>query len=642
MTTSVESIQQPAVKEGARSSHSIVITVEQACYAAFALLAAGVRYWGLTRTPLGILEATNSLAAWWSAHALDAPLMLVPTSPLFYQLQRLIFWIGADGDAAARIISVAAGTCLVLTPWLFRRVIGRQSALILSLLFALDPWLVFFSRLADGAILSTLFALSILGCGVSLIMAERESDIGNKAYSYLLAILCGLYVTSGHMAWSFLPVVILFAALNYRTLRTAIVVDYSAGLLFLGAFLLGSTGWLTDPGGVTLISASLTQWVNSVFSAGSPTLDTQAAAGYARTWPLSRLLADEPFVLLFGLGGLLHMSWRRNRYPFAEVRWLTILWGWFLWGAFLAAMPGRSPYGLLVLVFPLLFGAAHLASVMLHTVPLGEHVRETLGVFAILVVLLVSMVFWTTALASSPSLDMFLLQAISLMLLLSAAVLVFFGIYVSWRSAAWAGVVVLGGALLLLNIGSTWRVNHRTDLGRLGSLLNSSTDIDMRQLVTDIEKYSAQTFGDAHEAPILIDVANGGESDRLSQEQKTILAWNLRNMGNLTWRVDPPTPEQQEGLSPVLIITPKLASDEDTPALLSRHVGSTYRLRSYDPVRDPNSERWSVEGVSSGDTRLDWLWTTKLRPWMRWLMYRQPMTPQATEQVVLWAPWQEP
>ena len=50
-------------------------------------------------------------------------------------------------------------SAVVLLPWFWRTWLGRVPALTLALLFAVDPWLVAFSRTADGASLTIFLAL---------------------------------------------------------------------------------------------------------------------------------------------------------------------------------------------------------------------------------------------------------------------------------------------------------------------------------------------------------------------------------------------------------------------------------------------------------------------------------------------------
>src|SRR5690606_1572166 len=101
------------------------LTVEHVGYVAALVIGVLLRVWGLGDAPLLPVEAANSWPAYLAAQArtvADAP---VPTSALLYGAQWLVFWIGANGDAAARAVSAGVGGMLVLWPWLWRGWIGR-------------------------------------------------------------------------------------------------------------------------------------------------------------------------------------------------------------------------------------------------------------------------------------------------------------------------------------------------------------------------------------------------------------------------------------------------------------------------------------------------------------------------------------
>ncbi len=71
---------------------------------------------------------------------------------------RSIFFVFGQSELSARIISAILGLLLVFVPFLFQRIIGRESAAILSVLIMFDPGLIAYSRQVDGAIF-TVFGL---------------------------------------------------------------------------------------------------------------------------------------------------------------------------------------------------------------------------------------------------------------------------------------------------------------------------------------------------------------------------------------------------------------------------------------------------------------------------------------------------
>lgn len=634
------------------------VTLEHVLYASIFAIGVAVRFWGLSRLPLNTLEAINSWAAWQRAMPDVVGPAVEVSSPLFSHMQTLLFWLGANGDAAARVVSAAAGSLLVLVPWLLRSVLGRVTALALSFLLALDPWLVAFSRYADGAMLSALLAILLLALATACCLEETTQPVrgfpgSRKRYSSLIALAGGLYLASGHMAWSFLPVLFVFAALNFDALRRGMPLGRGTALWFIVGFLAGATGWLVSPNGIGLFSASLTTWIDTVVAGDAPGVASRAAATQPIWWPLIVLLSDQPFVALFGLGGLVHMSLRRKLGATLPLHWQTLLWFWLAWGVVLCLLPGRSEYSLLVLIMPLLFGAAYATGHLIAIAPLGPAWRETLGVVSTLLLLLASAGFWAAALISSPALDMLMLQALLLILLLSASILVFFGVWSSWNQALWAGLVVLGMALLLTSLGATWRVNHWTDLDSRGGLFAEHGDGGLRRLVADIETLSAQRVGDPHEMTVIIDEASLDQPTTISaldpnaatvaagtdDSLNVLLAWHLRNMRRLQWGASSDATSIND-VQPLVISGP---TREGPPTLIAGkdYMGSTYRVRS---IGTHGAEWRFSEGTAGIEASqqhlrsvLERTWSERLQPWLRWSLYRKGDAQAEHESVILWA-----
>ncbi len=135
------------------------LTVEIALYGVIALVGVLLRFVLLGNAPLAPFEAANSWSAWLAATA--TPVADVPAvqSALLYGLQSLLFFVAGGSDWLARLAPALAGVAVVLLPWFWRSWLGRVPALALALLFAVDPWLVAFSRTADGVSLTIFLAL---------------------------------------------------------------------------------------------------------------------------------------------------------------------------------------------------------------------------------------------------------------------------------------------------------------------------------------------------------------------------------------------------------------------------------------------------------------------------------------------------
>ena len=270
------------------------LTVEQALYGLLLLAALLLRFLRLgSAAPLNPLEAGQAWVAWAGAFGHDGMLPALAHSPLLYTTQRFLFWLtDGGGDGWVRVFPALAGGLLVLLPWLLRDALGKPAALLLALLLALDPWLLTFSRIGDGAIFSAALGLLLLaGC----VRAGELSPNGRRA----MAVAAGLFLISGPLAWLLLPVLIGAVALFGGASLWPSEQSERAQLLSIAGVTIvaGSTGFLAHWEGLGVISTSLTVALDSL----------RSDAGYSLGWALLRLAVDQPLALVLGLSG----SWMR-------------------------------------------------------------------------------------------------------------------------------------------------------------------------------------------------------------------------------------------------------------------------------------------------------------------------------------------
>lgn len=124
------------------------------------LVALGFRLLGLGATPLNDSEAALALQA---LHISQGASPLLGPQPAYILLTSILFAVMESTNFLARFLPALAGSALVFTPYLFREKLKPLPALILALLFAIDPGLVSLSRLAGGTILAVTFTLFAWG-----------------------------------------------------------------------------------------------------------------------------------------------------------------------------------------------------------------------------------------------------------------------------------------------------------------------------------------------------------------------------------------------------------------------------------------------------------------------------------------------
>jgi predicted membrane-bound mannosyltransferase len=312
--------------------------------------------------PLSSAEAAAASAAWSSATVEQGVALLAqpPGSAALFGLQSALFWLtaGGAGDAAARIIPAFAGSAMIVLPWLARRTLGYAVSLALALLLAIDPWLVGFSRIGDGAMLATASAWTLIVGRIVLTSPSHGGASRRSPWVAAVSIAAGLLLVSGPLAWDFLPPIAIAWALIETKPTTSRRSNVHAARSFRWTMMLVSAVGFATAGfvkwqGPQLLSAGLDQWLHEWSAGASPAL-------------LDLLLRYQLLTLALGTAGMISwlISFGRAAPPRLQIssgynlRLFLALMLWLVWSCVIMLRPGRPPAVWLVVQLPLLLGAA--------------------------------------------------------------------------------------------------------------------------------------------------------------------------------------------------------------------------------------------------------------------------------------------
>jgi hypothetical protein len=156
------------------------ITYELALYFGILLLAALLRFPQLGNSPLNDFEAKLALSSIDLQRGING---IQSAQPLYLSLTSLLF-IFASNNFTARIVSALAGCLFTITPFFFKKWIGRKESLLFGLFFALDPTLISISRQADSRMM-TLFLFIVLIASILFFQKSYTGIISG------LLLLCG-------------------------------------------------------------------------------------------------------------------------------------------------------------------------------------------------------------------------------------------------------------------------------------------------------------------------------------------------------------------------------------------------------------------------------------------------------------------
>ncbi len=608
-------------------------TVERGLYALLLVAGAFLRAWNLEGAPLSAWEAGNAWPAWLAARGLAVDGAPTPTSALGYGLQWLVFWIGVNSDAGARIVAWAMGSALVLLPWWLRGVLRREAALILALLIAVDPWLIQFSRMADGSLVGLALA------GLALVIGARLVTLGENPEARMiarlrtvLAVALGLALSAGPLGLNLAPVIAAAGWLWRRELRAAGVFARAWWLWVGAAALLGSSFGLVRLEGPAMVAASLTVWL-SQFS-GSPATPTAGAITglYGLGWPWVRLLIDAPLTLLVGILGWGRL-YARSTARDTDRRPLIWLTAWLGWGVLLWVMPGNGPLALPVLGLVLTVLGADWLARWATAIPREVDWREPVAVIVTILILLFSVSFSTAKFFHNRVYEPNQAWSVLIALALGLFIVAVYWVWARRDVGLWVTTLLVVGLLFAVNLRSAWHLKQETVTDRAGWQA-LTTHPDMRLLAADVATLSALRTGDATELAVQIQVAPitdaGGRT--IPAVPDPVVGWTLRNMRNVTW-VQAPVVSAEQRPAPLIVVpgaTLQAALDQFETSM---YVGSQYRVETY--WLPDRLERDPTLFVATDPAAR--LWAETLRPWFRWKFYREVFGEIPTRTVALWA-----
>jgi uncharacterized protein (TIGR03663 family) len=183
-------------------------------------LALALRLLTVGRWPLLDGEASLALAAWRFAHALPASLR--GHSPLLFNWNALLCFFTGGSDGLMRSLSILFGSVLVLWPYGLRRNLGRIGALAASIMLAISPSWVYFSRIADGSVIVGFCALGCLVVMANYLRAPRPTPAeAGRSTSHILigAGLLMLALLAGPSVYTLLAVLLTFPAMLWLYAR---------------------------------------------------------------------------------------------------------------------------------------------------------------------------------------------------------------------------------------------------------------------------------------------------------------------------------------------------------------------------------------------------------------------------------------
>ncbi len=154
--------------------------------------------------------------------------------PLLFEATALVYWLFGPNDFTSRIFEAAAGVVLVMTPFLFRRWLGRSGALVASVLLLISPSISYYSRYIRHDVLLMLTAVLLLWVMLQFL------ESGRKVWLAWLAAFFSLMFATKEAAYIYTAIfgALLFLPFAWKVMTVkwerGVLYTVFVGLLFLG------------------------------------------------------------------------------------------------------------------------------------------------------------------------------------------------------------------------------------------------------------------------------------------------------------------------------------------------------------------------------------------------------------------------
>lgn len=167
---------------------ALSINWELAAYGAIVLLALVLRVWDVGARAMHHDESLHAYYAWQfftgQGYQYD-PLM---HGPFQFEVAPIFYLLFGSSEFSARLLAVVLGTVLVFLPFFLRRYLTAPGALLASLMLAISPAFVYFSRFIRDDIYIACFSLLLFVCLVRYLESPRPHWLYIAAASAAMAM----------------------------------------------------------------------------------------------------------------------------------------------------------------------------------------------------------------------------------------------------------------------------------------------------------------------------------------------------------------------------------------------------------------------------------------------------------------------
>ncbi|MSQ22392.1 MAG: TIGR03663 family protein [Dehalococcoidia bacterium] len=158
----VEAVAPPAAADGPMDIRLPWARWEVWAFVIIVVLALGLRLWALGARAIQHDESLHAIYSWYIYEGRGYTHDPMMHGPFKFYATAAVYWLLWANDATARLLPALFGTALVAVPIMLRRRLGRTGTLVTSLLLALSPTMLYFSRFARDDMYMAVWALLLV------------------------------------------------------------------------------------------------------------------------------------------------------------------------------------------------------------------------------------------------------------------------------------------------------------------------------------------------------------------------------------------------------------------------------------------------------------------------------------------------
>jgi len=555
------------------------LTFEVALYSLILLAGLAVRLAALGRWPLQESEANTALAAWRTLRGSTwRPLEYVP---LLYDAHLVLFGLTRASDAAARLLPALVGSGLIFLPYFARDILGHKGALAAALLLALAPTWVYFSRQAEGSILTAAASALLLLALYRYLASKRVRDLRLGIMALALGLTAGPGIYTTVFAMLVFGLILWWRSsgqeqpLNLRGLLADLA--RREHLLWGGGlFLFFASGFLVNLGGIGASVELLGRWAGGLApgTSGLP------------WWAYPRMLLDyELLTVALAIVGAVNGLRRRETLDVFLIFWVGLAL------VLAIALGHREPLWLTDVLLPLVILAARGLERLWDALVPGSALVD--GLIFLLAGLAVAVGFVRLFAYLQTGQSAYLDHA----LVTWGLLLVAWVVYLFWGerlSALRVGAALLLALMICRSVRLTTAVAYQTARDPREGLTYRPASVQLRDLEALVASLSSRQIGD----PLWMDID-------YERSLEPWAAWYLRDY-------------------PRARAVASVGAQPQATALLTWARSREERPAGYMGQRFRWQEVFDEGELSS-------------REWLRWLIYREPVgMARASAEVQLW------